>query len=58
MKTVPVPFAGTEAIRIQNRESHDWVNLDDEIRCMACDAKHWHVAADYACGEEVPRMEV
>lgn len=56
--TGPVPFAGAEADRLANRESHQWVDSDGEIRCFRCDAKTWHAAADYPCGEKVPRQVI
>ena len=53
---VPVPFRGTEQQRLANRNSHyfDW----QSGRCIECDCKQWHEAADYPCGADVPRMEL
>lgn len=53
MPTKPVPFPGTEEERQANKKTHHWGGIDG--RCFECDAKPWHVAADYPCGVEVPR---
>lgn len=55
---MPVPFAGTEEERRANHATHHWVTYDMEEppECANCCAKEWHVAADYPCGEEPPRM--
>jgi hypothetical protein len=53
MPTRPVPFPGTEEERQENKKTHRWGG--EEGRCFLCDAKPWHVAADYPCGAEVPR---
>lgn len=55
MKTInrPVAFKGSEAEMQANRRTHDFRGID--YRCMACDCKPWHAAADYPCGTEPPR---
>jgi len=54
----PMPFGGTEQERLANRLSHSFDSWDPEEtpRCMWCDAKSWHKAADYPCGASVPRI--
>lgn len=56
---VPKPFDGTDEERDANRATHHWVQ-DSIISlvCAHCDAKGWHVAADYPCGTEPPRIIV
>jgi len=54
MMNVPVPFPGTEVEKIINYRTHYFGGEDG--RCFDCDSKPWHVAADYPCGEEPPRM--
>lgn len=53
----PVAFPGTDAEREANHRTHLWTYYD-EARCSNCDAKPWHVAADYPCGQEPPRETV
>lgn len=55
---VPQPFDGTPEERMANVQTHHWVADGDEIVCLDCDAKIWHVAASYPCGTEPPRIEV
>jgi len=57
---MPVRFTGTDEERRRNYYSHDWVTYDHEEppECMKCCAKSWHVAADYRCGDEPPRVTV
>lgn len=56
---VPKPFDGTDEERQTNRNTHFWVS-DSPISlvCAKCDAKDWHVASNYPCGTEPPRMVV
>lgn len=58
----PIPFKGSQEERIANRQTHYWGLISfadiDEVRCLDCDCKPWHVAADYPCGEEPPREVV
>lgn len=54
--SVPVRFEGTEEEKNANYESHFFVtNFDGEMRCMNCDCRPSHAAAEYACGTEPPR---
>lgn len=53
----PVEFLGTEAERVANRATHQYA-WDSDPRCIYCDCKPWHVAADYSCGVEPPRETV
>lgn len=52
----PVPFPGTELEAAQNMATHGWLFDDDGQRCVHCDAKTWHRAAEYPCGAEPARM--
>ena len=58
----PVRFQGTEEQRERNYRSHDWMATGDpedgDVRCWRCDAKPWHAAASYRCGDEPPRETV
>ena len=56
---MPVPFPGTPEERQANFFTHQFftVNGADYV-CGKCDAKSWHVAADYPCGADVPRHDV
>lgn len=54
----PVAFPGTREQADRNHATHDWCTWDDDTRCVNCDSKPWHVAADYPCGEEPPRETV
>jgi hypothetical protein len=49
----PVAFPGTEEEKAANFRTHHFIGIDR--RCMDCDCKTWHVAADYPCGTEPPR---
>lgn len=54
----PIPFRGLPDEAAANRASHRWAGDPySEIRCYECDAKPWHVAANYPCGVEPPRTE-
>ena len=54
---VPKPFDGTEEERNDNRASHNWQRMSSiSLVCVKCDAKDWHIAADYPCGTEPPRI--
>jgi hypothetical protein len=59
---MPVRFTGTDAERAENRATHHFAAMgggdDYEVRCVNCDSKPWHAAADYRCGVEPPRMIV
>lgn len=57
MANVPVPFPGSDAEADRNYDTHLWAYDADQIFCDRCLAKPWHVAANYPCGEEPPRME-
>lgn len=59
----PVAFAGSEEEKQANRTTHhfvtyQWGEDDFETRCLVCDARPSHVAADYPCGVEPPRETV
>lgn len=58
----PVAFGGTPAQAAENYATHWWMYLGDpengDCRCGGCDAKPWHAAASYPCGENVPRERV
>lgn len=47
----PTPFDGTPEQIAANRRTHYFAGE----RCMDCDCKPWHTAADYPCGAPVPR---
>jgi hypothetical protein len=51
----PRRFAGTSEQARANFATHQWSPEDDAARCAHCDAKPWHAAASYPCGEEPPR---
>lgn len=53
---VPVPFPGTAEEAAANRRTHIFIGIDG--RCMDCDSRPSHKAADYPCGAYVPRMDV
>ena len=57
----PVPFNGTDEERRVNRDSHSFSYTggpeDADVRCMFCDSRPSHTAADYPCGADVPRYE-
>lgn len=53
---VPVPFPGTYDEAAANFDGH-WFAGEDG-RCMDCDARVTHEAANYPCGANVPRMDV
>ncbi len=52
----PQPFDGTEGQRQSNRATHDFRAFEGQWLCERCEAKPWHVAADYPCGVEPPRI--
>ena len=54
--TVPVPFSGTQEEKDANYGTHYFGGIDS--RCFMCDSKPWHKAADYPCGESVPRQTI
>ena len=56
----PVRFKGTDAERMANFRTHDWITYDPEEvpECGDCCAKTWHAAASYPCGHEPPRETV
>lgn len=49
----PIPFQGTPEEARANFETHLFGG--SEGRCYRCDAKTWHKAAEYQCGDEPPR---
>lgn len=55
---VPKPFEGTDEEVKENRSTHHWVMDGLTPVCMNCDAKEWHIAADYPCGTEPPRITI
>jgi hypothetical protein len=56
--SAPIPFPGTPEAAQENRLSHNWGQVDEfEFACWSCDAKPWHVAAEYPCGVEPPRTD-
>lgn len=53
----PLPWQGTPEEAAANRETHWWLDAGEEPpRCGRCDAAAYHVAADYPCGTEPPRV--
>ena len=54
---VPAPWPGSDEEKAANRLTHSYSH-DEDARCYFCDCKTWHVAADYPCGTEPPRMEI
>ena len=54
----PIPFAGTPEQAEANRLTHHWSFDGDALACWNCDAKPWHAAASYPCGQEPERREV
>jgi len=56
--TMPAPFKGTVAEANRNFDTHNWGHSDEEIVCYNCEAKPWHVAASYPCGQEPARINV
>ena len=56
--TMPAPFTGTVTEANRNFDTHNWGHLDEEIVCYNCEAKPWHVAASYPCGQEPPRVSL
>jgi hypothetical protein len=54
----PIPFQGTEAQRRANRATHQFGSEFDDFRCLNCDCKPGHKAADYPCGVEPPRETI
>lgn len=54
----PIPFPGTPEQASINYWTHNWDWADGDIRCWNCDAKTWHAAASYPCGEQPPRHDV
>lgn len=56
---MPVPFSGTQDQRIANRKTHYWrEDYGAEVLCFNCEAKPWHVAAEYPCGTSPPRQQI
>jgi hypothetical protein len=53
---IPQTFQGTEQQKEANYFSHHF-NPEDG-RCIRCDSKMWHKAAEYPCGQEPPMIEV
>jgi hypothetical protein len=56
MMNVPVPFPGTAEEAAANYRTHFFGGIDG--RCYDCDSRPSHVAADYPCGTNPPRMLV
>lgn len=59
----PVPFQGTDEEKAANRATHNFQGICEgeeymDFRCLNCDCKPWHAAADYPCGAVVPRETV
>lgn len=55
----PVKFPGTDAQAKANFHTHYWTTPDGEnYSCGRCDAKPWHAAAEYPCGEEPERETI
>ena len=56
MTDSPVPNRADDQRIRRNRNTHQWMTLDNEDwSCLVCDCKDWHVAAEYPCGQEPPR---
>jgi hypothetical protein len=53
---VPKQFTGTEQQKESNYSTHHF-NPEDG-RCIRCDSKMWHKAAEYPCGQEPEMIEV
>jgi len=52
----PKKFDGSEEERLANYESHRFSQVsEDEVVCIDCDVKPWHLCADWPCGFDVPR---
>jgi hypothetical protein len=51
----PQPWPGTPEEAAANYRSHRWTGLHDPV-CFVCEAKPWHVAADWPCGVEPPLL--
>jgi len=54
----PIPFNGTEEERRANRLSHFFSGEPGDERCMDCDSRPSHEAANYPCGVSVPRETI
>lgn len=54
----PVRFAGTAEQRLANRNSHRWAQTDETQVCLDCDCSMFGEAANYPCGDEVPRERI
>jgi len=54
----PVAFPGTAEEAAANYKGHMWFQEEFDAACWRCDAKPWHKAASYPCGEEPPRETV
>ena len=52
---VPKAFNGSKEQKDRNFRSHRW---GEDNRCLICDSKISHTAAEYPCGEEPPRLEI
>lgn len=54
---VPALFDGTPEEAAANYDTHVWALLGDgEMECLNCPTKPYHVAANYPCGVEPPRV--
>ena len=52
---VPDEFPGSEEEKEANFHTHQWWNHGGQTLCAVCEAKSWHVAADWPCGTEPTR---
>ena len=60
----PVKFQGTDEEKQANRRTHHFSPTDwdedgpQDYRCMDCECKPGHKAADYPCGTNPPRETI
>jgi hypothetical protein len=54
----PIRFAGSAAEASANFNTHDFAWGDEDTRCVNCDCKTTHAAADYPCGTNPPRETI
>ncbi len=58
LNTRPQRFQGSDSERWENRLTHRWGNFDGQTMCGVCDAKPFHVAAEWPCGVNPPREPI
>jgi hypothetical protein len=52
---VPDEWPGPEEEKRANYQTHSWGTYDGQTMCGVCEAKSWHVAAQWPCGTEPTR---